>query len=40
MPLTAEDRELKFRRFIQMKWSGRKSSVIISELGKTLSFIL
>jgi hypothetical protein len=33
-PLTKEERELKFRRFIQMKWSKRKSQVIIDELGE------
>jgi len=40
MLLTAEERELKFRRFIKLKAQGMKRTRIMREIGKKLKNIL
>jgi len=40
MPFTAEERELKFRRFIKLKAQGMKRTRIMREIGKKLKNIL
>jgi hypothetical protein len=34
MPLTIQERELKFRKFIKLRAQGRKRSVIIRDVGE------
>jgi hypothetical protein len=40
MPLTVEERELKFRLFIKFKARGMKKSRIMREIGKYLTFFI